>query len=272
MSNERIRAERGEDWPDNDDEYPVLLKGEALAWGVHSVYFSAAERADAFIDQINGAPAAPSEGDGRPPVHLLLDIWQAMGGESEDFHPWWAADPSFPDRWSQIVAAVAGNFDALAKDTNPPAGDLLPLARDFHGQPLTPAAPLPPGVHRAPDGRLWWTHGYGWPEGYQRRGRSSGATDMAPNTPRAGTAIEVWPTPVPPVPEPEKVPWAEAIWNKRLIARTFEGREPFVAMFVDDATGTEFAATLEKIITDGDGYEPIDADGLVSVLPLGDPK
>jgi hypothetical protein len=228
--------------------------GDLYAW----VQNLADSEAQALVDQVNGAPAAPSEGDGRPPVHLLLDIWQAIGGESEDFHPWWAADPSFPDRWSQIVAAVDGNFDALAKDTNPPAGDLLPLARDFHGQPLTPAAPLPPGVHRAPDGRLWWTHGYGWPEGYQRRGRSSGVTDMAPNTPRAGTAIEVWPTPVPPVPEPERVHYLEAV------GRLVPGEDEPIQVAVGWGVSVRADAAIHVV--------QADADGLVSVLPLGDPK
>ena len=90
MSNERIRAERGEDWPDNDDDYPVLLKGEALDWGVHLVYFSAAERADAFIDQINGAPAAPSEGVRPVPpvpeperVHYMEAVGRLVPGEDE---------------------------------------------------------------------------------------------------------------------------------------------------------------------------------------------
>jgi len=268
-------------WTVDDD-------GDLLRGGYYPRGASGTGMADDEADELRAilergqAPAAPSEGDGRPSVHLLLDIWQAIGGESEDFHPWWAADPSFPDRWSQIVAAVAGNFDALAKDTNPPAGDLLPLARDFHGQPLTAAAPLPPGVHRAPTDELL-CRGIDLPEGWAFYGppETIGASDDESRPwwdwrdreadVRTGDA---WyrVRPVPPVPEPEKVPWAEAIWNKRLIARTFEGREPFVAMFVDDATGTEFAATLEKIITDGDGYEPIDADGLVSVLPLGDPK
>lgn len=75
---------------------------------------------------------ASSGGTGRPggdvPVHLLLDVWQAMGGDGEAFHAWWAADPSFPDRWSQIVAAVGGNISGLTADSNPPAGALLDLA------------------------------------------------------------------------------------------------------------------------------------------------
>lgn len=66
-----------------------------------------------------------------PPVHLLLDLWQAIGGDSEDFHPWWAADPSFPDRWSQMVAAINGNISDLTADSNPPAGKLLDLAISF---------------------------------------------------------------------------------------------------------------------------------------------
>lgn len=77
------------------------------------------------------APSSSPVGDRVPSVHLLLDIWQALGGDSEAFHPWWAADPSFPDRWSQIVAAVAGNISGLAADTNPPAGALLDIAIQF---------------------------------------------------------------------------------------------------------------------------------------------
>jgi hypothetical protein len=76
-------------------------------------------------------PTPVPEASGRPSVHLLLDIWQALGGDSEAFHPWWAADPSFPDRWAQIVAAVAGNISGLAADTNPPAGALLDIAIQF---------------------------------------------------------------------------------------------------------------------------------------------
>jgi hypothetical protein len=77
------------------------------------------------------APSSSPVGDRVPAVHLLLDIWQALGGDSEAFHPWWAADPSFPDRWAQIVAAVAGNISGLAADTNPPAGALLDIAIQF---------------------------------------------------------------------------------------------------------------------------------------------
>ena len=77
------------------------------------------------------APSSSPVGDRVPPVHLLLDIWQALGGDSEAFHPWWAADPSFPDRWAQIVAAVAGNISDLAADSNPPAGALLDIAIQF---------------------------------------------------------------------------------------------------------------------------------------------
>ena len=78
------------------------------------------------------APSSSPVGDRVPSVHLLLlDIWQALGGDSEAFHPWWAADPSFPDRWAQIVAAVAGDISGLAADSNPPAGALLDIAIQF---------------------------------------------------------------------------------------------------------------------------------------------
>lgn len=88
---------------------------------------------NAAADWIDAHPAPSSSpvGGRVPPVHLLLDIWQALGGDSEAFHPWWAADPSFPDRWSQIVAAVAGNISDLAADSNPPAGALLDIAIQF---------------------------------------------------------------------------------------------------------------------------------------------
>lgn len=88
-----------------------------------------ARRIDALFT--TPAPSSSPVGDRVPPVHLLLDIWQALGGDSEAFHPWWAADPSFPDRWAQIVSAVAGNISDLAADSNPPAGALLDIAIQF---------------------------------------------------------------------------------------------------------------------------------------------
>mgnify|MGYP007071579175 FL=1 len=79
-------------------------------------------------------PAAPAQ---RQPVTLLLDVWCAMGGDSQVFHTWWAEDPSFPDRWSQMVAAIGGNISALASDSNPPAGALFDLAVRFQQNAAT---------------------------------------------------------------------------------------------------------------------------------------
>ena len=257
MTNERFTVERA----DSGSCDAVLVDAEQ-GWKTVEICFGSQGRVDAIEAQLAGS-AAPSEGDGRREAMGGTKIREAMdAGKTVEFlhtNGQWITGREWFAKWSnkrpgvQIVARIVG------------------------AEPDAPPAPLPPGVHRAPNGALWLLPGAKMPEGYEFRLSRFHAWGTPIPTALAepvwsDQARELRPAPVPPVPEPEKVPWAEAIWNKRLIARTFEGREPFVAMFVDDATGTEFAATLEKIITDGDGYEPIDADGLVSVLPLGDPK
>lgn len=53
---------------------------------------------------------------------VLLDVWQALGLPPNDFHGWVDGDQvTTADAWSQLMAAVAGNADALVSDTNPPA-------------------------------------------------------------------------------------------------------------------------------------------------------
>ena len=262
MTNERFTVERA----DSGSCDAVLVDTEQR-WKTEVICFGSQARVDAIEAQLAGS-AAPSEGDGRREVPLMTGhaVWQAIsaGQRVEWRHPEGHWTDVLPEEWEKHADSLAS---VVARIADPAASS---------------PDPLPPGVHRAPTGELL-CRGIDLPEGWAFYGppETIGASDDESRPwwdwrdreadVRTG---DVWyrVRPVPPVPEPEKVPWAEAIWNKRLIARTFEGREPFVAMFVDDATGTEFAATLEKIITDGDGYEPIDADGLVSVLPLGDPK
>lgn len=59
----------------------------------------------------------------------LLDIWQALGGEPEEFERW-MDEPrrSVADAWAQLMAAIRGDIDTLEADTNPPAGYVLYLA------------------------------------------------------------------------------------------------------------------------------------------------
>ena len=55
-----------------------------------------------------------------------LDIWMALGLDSQEFGPWSEHPKRTPaDAWAQLMAAVAGNVASLCKDTNPPAGELL---------------------------------------------------------------------------------------------------------------------------------------------------
>jgi hypothetical protein len=55
------------------------------------------------------------------PPYAMLDVWMALGGDSEAFDRMWAEDRRLPvDTWAQLVAVVRG--DSLANDHNPPAG------------------------------------------------------------------------------------------------------------------------------------------------------
>ena len=56
----------------------------------------------------------------------MLDLWQALGLDSNDFHDWLAEPKRTPDdAWAQLVSAVAGDVASLCRDTNPPCGPQL---------------------------------------------------------------------------------------------------------------------------------------------------
>lgn len=58
--------------------------------------------------------------------YLLLDVWMALGGESQDFERW-MDEPrrTHADAWAQLLAAIRG--DLMPGDTNPPPGEILAL-------------------------------------------------------------------------------------------------------------------------------------------------
>jgi hypothetical protein len=63
------------------------------------------------------------------PRFAMLDLWMALGGDSNAFEAWMDEPKRTPaDAWAQLLAAVSGNLDSLLADTNPPAGAILHLA------------------------------------------------------------------------------------------------------------------------------------------------
>jgi hypothetical protein len=56
----------------------------------------------------------------------MLDVWQALGLNPNDFHDW-IGEPkrTAADAWAQLMGAVAGSVESLSRDTNPPCGELL---------------------------------------------------------------------------------------------------------------------------------------------------
>lgn len=55
------------------------------------------------------------------PLYAMLDVWMALGGESEAFDRMWAEEGRTPaDTWSQLLAVVRGQFPI--GDHNPPPG------------------------------------------------------------------------------------------------------------------------------------------------------
>jgi len=64
------------------------------------------------------------------PEYALLDVWMALGGESEAFTHWRFNEDrrrTMADSWAQLMAAVRGDW-TMEGDTNPPPGSLLLLA------------------------------------------------------------------------------------------------------------------------------------------------
>ncbi len=63
------------------------------------------------------------------PRFAMLDVWVALGGDSIVFEEWIDDHRRTPaDAWAQLLAAIEGDAESLAEDTNPPAGELLDLA------------------------------------------------------------------------------------------------------------------------------------------------
>jgi hypothetical protein len=57
------------------------------------------------------------------PVHAMLDVWMAFGGEPAAFYRMWDEEGRTPaDTWAQLMAVVGQRLGSLAADTNPPIG------------------------------------------------------------------------------------------------------------------------------------------------------
>jgi hypothetical protein len=55
------------------------------------------------------------------PPYVMLDVWMALGGDSEGFDRMWAEEGRTPaDTWSQLLAMVRGEYPI--DDHNPPPG------------------------------------------------------------------------------------------------------------------------------------------------------
>lgn len=60
------------------------------------------------------------------PRYAMLDVWSALGGDSDTFDAWMADPKRTPaDAWAQLLAAIRG--DVMAGDTNPYPGAILQL-------------------------------------------------------------------------------------------------------------------------------------------------
>jgi hypothetical protein len=103
--------------------------------------------ADAEVQRLeaerDAALARVEEAKGIPP-YAMLDVWMALGGDPLAFDRMWAEDRrSPPETWAQLLAAIRGDRETLARDTNPPAGPeferLLSAALDrTAGEPADP--------------------------------------------------------------------------------------------------------------------------------------
>jgi len=70
------------------------------------------------IEPLNESPGIPR--------YAMLDLWMALGGDSEVFEAWMADPKRTPaDAWAQLLAAVRG--DTMPGDTNPYPGAILQL-------------------------------------------------------------------------------------------------------------------------------------------------
>lgn len=60
------------------------------------------------------------------PRYALLDVWMALGGDSQAFEKWMDEPKRTPaDAWSQLLGAIRG--DLMTGDHNPDPGTLLGL-------------------------------------------------------------------------------------------------------------------------------------------------
>lgn len=204
------------------------------------------ESSAALAAQVN-APAAPSEGDGRREVPLMTGhaVWQAIsaGQRVEWRHPEGHWTDVLPEEWEKHADSLAS---VVARIADPAASS---------------PAPLPPGVHRAPTGELLCKGGalLSLPSGWQFRNMSGASWTLcskfgSPSYNHSFFAVR----PVPPVPEPERVHYLEAV------GRLVPGEDEPIQVAVGWGVSVRADAAIHVV--------QADADGLVSVLPLGDPK
>jgi hypothetical protein len=113
---------------------------------------------DAAVQRFNRARAAVA-GSATPirsdiPVHAMLDVWMALGGEPAAFYRMWEEDRRTPaDTWAQLMAAVGQRLGSLAADTNPPIGPEF----DRLIFPAGSATPIGcEGYQTGPEPTDWW--------------------------------------------------------------------------------------------------------------------
>jgi hypothetical protein len=57
------------------------------------------------------------------PAYAMLDVWIALGGDSDAFDRMWDEPRRVPaDTWAQLLAVVRRDWATLGSDSNPPCG------------------------------------------------------------------------------------------------------------------------------------------------------
>ena len=124
--------------------------------------------ADAVLAVLPPQPADEGAGPSGPPWYLALDVWMALGGDSNAFEAWAHHEDdrrTWGDAWAQIVAAVGGS--RMEGDRNPPPGTILdlPSYQWVRESPApSPVPPWPDGVLRDAANRLRWIANSGYIE------------------------------------------------------------------------------------------------------------
>lgn len=226
--------------------------------GVAPCYY---DNADAVLAVLPPQPTDEGAGPSGPPWYLALDVWMALGGDSNAFEAWAHHEDdrrTWGDAWAQIVAAVGGS--RMEGDRNPPPGTILDLPSYQWVRESPAPSPVPPWPGAVPsglvdeDGVPTWLAQAGQVRGEQVRRRSDFV--WVNNDQMVAHLDTVWVEVRAPravaEPETERVPWWAAV------GRWTTGDELIV----------EVARTsvVPVVTVEGGGRVRVAPDGTVKVL------